>query len=91
MVGNEIILKSELDYQVQLTAYQNKLDRNDLHLRNRVLEALIDDKLILAQAILDSVTVTDDEVTRQSDTRIQNLIKQVGSQQRPKKFMDAVR
>ncbi len=82
VVGNEIILKSELDYQVQLTAYQNKLDPNDLHLRNRVLEALIDDKLILAQAILDSVTVTDDEVTRQLDTRIQNLIKQVGSQQR---------
>lgn len=82
VVGDEIILKSELDYQIQLTAYQNKLDPNDLQLRNRVLEALIDDKLILAQAILDSVTVTDDEVARQLDSRIQNLIKQVGSQQK---------
>jgi peptidyl-prolyl cis-trans isomerase SurA len=82
VVGNEIILKSELDYQVQLMAYQNKLDPNDPQLRKRVLEALIDDKLILAQAILDSVTVTDDEVTRQLDSRIQNLIKQLGSQQK---------
>jgi peptidyl-prolyl cis-trans isomerase SurA len=82
VVGNEIILKSELDYQVQLTAYQNKLDPNDPALRKRVLEALIDDKLILAQAILDSVTVTDDEVSRQLDSRIQNLIKQLGSQQK---------
>jgi peptidyl-prolyl cis-trans isomerase SurA len=82
VVGDEIILKSELDYQVQLTAYQNKLDPNDPQLRSRVLEALIDDKLILQQAILDSVTVTDDEVTRQLDSRIQNLTKQVGSQQK---------
>jgi len=82
VVGNEIILKSELDYQVQLTAYQNKLDPNDSLLRKRVLEALIDDKLILAQAVLDSVTVTDAEVSRQLESRIQNLIKQLGSQQR---------
>jgi len=82
VVGNEIILKSELDYQVQLTAYQSKLDPNDSLLRKRVLEALVDDKLILAQAILDSVTVTDDEVTRQLDSRIQNLEKQLGSDQK---------
>ena len=82
VVGNEIILKSELDYQLQLTAHQNNLDPNDSQLRNRVLEALVDDKLILAQAILDSVTVTDDEVDRQLDNRIQNLVKQLGSEQK---------
>jgi peptidyl-prolyl cis-trans isomerase SurA len=82
VVGNEIILKSELDYQVQLLAYQNKLDPNDPTLRDKVLEGMIDDKLILAQAIRDSVTVTDDEVTRELDSRIQNLIKQLGSQQK---------
>lgn len=82
VVGNEIILKSELDYQVQLLAYQNKLDANDPSLRSRVLEGLVDDKLILAQAILDSVTVADDEVNRELDSRIQNLIKQLGSQEK---------
>lgn len=82
VVGNEIILKSEMDYQVQLSAYQNKLDPSDPQLRSRVLEALVDDKLILAQAILDSVTVTDDEVNRQLDSRIQNLTKQLGSEQK---------
>lgn len=82
VVGNEIILKSELDYQVQLVAYQNKLNPDDPALRKRILDAMVDDKLILAQAILDSVTVTDDEVNRQLDNRIQNLIKQVGSQEK---------
>ncbi len=82
VVGGEIVLKSEVDYQVQLTAYQNKLDPSDPQLRSRVLEAMIDDKLILAQAGLDSVTVTDDEVTRQLDSRIQNLEKQLGSDQK---------
>jgi peptidyl-prolyl cis-trans isomerase SurA len=80
VVGNEIILKSEVDYQVQLAAYQNKLNPDDPSLRQRILEAMIDDKLILAQAVLDSVTVSDDDVNRQLDARIQNLIKQVGSQ-----------
>jgi peptidyl-prolyl cis-trans isomerase SurA len=82
VVGNEIILKSELDYQVQLAAYQNKLNPDDASLRKRILDAMIDDKLILTQAILDSVTVSDDDVNRQLDSRIQNLIKQVGSQEK---------
>jgi len=81
IVGNEIILKSELEYQVQLTAYQNRMNPDDPSLRSRVLEAMIDDKLILAQAILDSVTVTDDEVTKQLDARIQSLVRQLGSEQ----------
>lgn len=82
VVGNETILKSELDYQVQLAAYQNKLDPNDPALHNRVLEAMIDDKLILAQAILDSVAVTDEEVDRELGSRIQDLVKQLGSEQK---------
>ena len=82
VVGNEIILKSELDYQVQLAAYQSKLNPNDPEIRSRVLEAMIDDKLILAQAILDSISVSDNEVNRQLDARIQNLVKQLGSEQK---------
>lgn len=80
VVGNEIILKSELDYQVQLTAYQNKLNPDDPNLRQKVLDAMIDDKLILAQTKLDSVTVSDNEVNRQLDARIQNLENQLGGQ-----------
>lgn len=82
VVGNQIILKSELDYQVQLAAYQNKLNPDSPTLRNRILDAMIDDKLILTQAILDSVTVSDDQVNRQLDQRINNLIKQVGSKEK---------
>lgn len=82
VVGNQIILKSELDYQVQLAAYQNKLNPDDPTLRKRILDAMIDDKLIYTQAILDSVTVSDEDVSRQLDQRIQNLINQVGSKEK---------
>ncbi len=82
VVGNEIILKSELDYQVQLVAYQNKMNPDDPSLRHRILESMIDDKLILQQAILDSVTVSDEDVNRQLDSRIDALEKQVGGEKK---------
>lgn len=82
VVGNQIILKSELDYQVQLAAYQNKMNPDNPQLRHRILEAMIDDKLIYTQAVLDSVTVTDGEVNRQLEQRIQNLISQIGSKEK---------
>ncbi len=86
VVGNQIILKSELDYQVQLAAYQNKLNPDSPQLKHRILEAMIDDKLIYEQAKLDSVTVTDEEVNRQLEQRIQNLIDQVGSKDKVEKL-----
>ncbi len=82
VVGNQIILKSELDYQVQLAAYQNKMNPDNPQLQHRILEAMIDDKLIYTQAVLDSITVTSDEVDRQLEQRIQNLISQVGSKEK---------
>ncbi|MCL5266986.1 MAG: peptidylprolyl isomerase [Bacteroidetes bacterium] len=82
VVGNEIILKSELDYQVQMVAYQNKMNPDDPSLRQKVLESLIDEKLILQQAVLDSVTVPEDEVNRQLDSRIEALEKQVGGEKK---------
>ncbi len=82
VVGNEIILKSELDYQVQMVAYQNKMNADDPSLKQRVLESMIDEKLILQQAVLDSVTVSDDEVSRQLNSRIDALEKQVGGEKK---------
>jgi peptidyl-prolyl cis-trans isomerase SurA len=48
----------------------------------QVLDGLISEKLILAQALIDSVEVTDDEVTRALDQQIANFVRQVGSEQR---------
>ncbi|PJB36297.1 MAG: hypothetical protein CO108_23690, partial [Deltaproteobacteria bacterium CG_4_9_14_3_um_filter_63_12] len=54
VVGNEIITQSDLDYQVQLYVFQNRIDPAAAGLKRQVLDALVNEKLLLAQSILDS-------------------------------------
>ncbi len=82
VVGNEMISLSELNTQVQFFALQNRIDPNTPGLQKQVLEAMINDKLILAKAIEDSVVATDEEVNQQLDERIKDLIQRYGSEQR---------
>ena len=82
VVDKEIITESELNERVTFLAVQNRIDPNQAGLRMQVLDGLISEKLILAQALIDSVEVTDDEVTRALDQQIANFVRQVGSEQR---------
>lgn len=80
VVGNEIITQSDLDYQVQLYVFQNRIDPAAAGLKRQVLDALVNEKLLLAQSILDSVTVSDEEITQRLDAQIQALIQQYSSE-----------
>jgi peptidyl-prolyl cis-trans isomerase SurA len=80
VVGKEIITQSELEQRVAFYAYQNKLDPSSPTLRKQMLDNMIAEKLILAQAIIDSVEVSDDEVTQALDQQIQRLVRQFGSE-----------
>lgn len=82
VVGNEIILESDLQYQLSLYARQNKLTQIPPALAQEIFNSLITDKIILAKAQQDSIQVSDDEVTKELDNRIKSLIDQVGSQAR---------
>jgi peptidyl-prolyl cis-trans isomerase SurA len=82
VVDKEIITESELMERVMLTAMQNRLDPADTSLRVEVLNGLIAEKLVLAQAIIDSILVSDADVTRQLDSQIDNFIRRAGSQER---------
>jgi peptidyl-prolyl cis-trans isomerase SurA len=82
VVDNEIILKSELDFQTNLLASQRKLDPNTPGLKQQVLNAMIEDKLVYAQANFDSIIVSEDEVSQRIDYQIQMFIQQYGSQER---------
>jgi peptidyl-prolyl cis-trans isomerase SurA len=82
VVDNHFILQSELDFQTQLIAYQRKLNPNDPALKRAVLNSLIEEKLMLAQAEFDSIRVTEDEVNRQLDYQIENFIQQFGSKEK---------
>ncbi len=79
IVDKEIITESELDQRVNFYAYQNKLDPNSPGLQRQILDNMIAEKLILAQALIDSVQITDDEVNQALDQQIQRLERQLGS------------
>ena len=82
VVDKEIITESELNDRVSLLAMQNRLDPSSPELKRQVLDGMVTEKLILAQARIDSIEVTDAEVTQALDQQIQNFIRQVGSEAR---------
>ncbi|MCS7229440.1 MAG: peptidylprolyl isomerase [Candidatus Kryptonium sp.] len=82
IVGNEIILESDLNYQTYIFAIQNNLRPDDPNLKRYVLQEMINDKLVLTKAIEDTIVVSDDEVERQIEAQIQALVRQYGSEKR---------
>lgn len=82
VVENDPILESELAAQVQFFIMNNRLDPKTPGLRDQVLQSMINEKLIIAKAIEDSVVVSDDEVQQQLEAAIQSRIQQVGSEAR---------
>lgn len=82
VVDREIILESELNAQVQFFAMNNRIDATTPGVREQVLESMISERLIVAKAIEDSVTVSEDEVRQQLDATIQQRVQQVGSEKR---------
>ncbi|WP_337872612.1 peptidylprolyl isomerase [Ignavibacterium sp.] len=79
VVDNEIILQSELDFQAIMFASQRQIDPNTPGLKQQILNSLIEEKLIYAQAELDSIIVTEDEIDQRIDYQIKVLTQQLGS------------
>jgi peptidyl-prolyl cis-trans isomerase SurA len=86
VVDNEIILQSELNFQASLYASQRGEDPNSPDLKKQILNSLIDEKLVYAQAELDSIQVTENEISQRIDYQIQVLQQQYGSTQNIEKL-----
>lgn len=83
VVGNDIILESDLRQQVEFFILNSRIDPNTPNLREQVLSTLINERLIVAKAIEDTnINVTEEEVTQQLEMLLQQNIQQVGSEQR---------
>jgi len=82
IVDREIITESDLNFTVQQLAVQNRVDPSSKELRDRVLDGMINQKLVLAQAIEDSVIVTDEEVSERLEQQISRMMYQIGGQQK---------
>lgn len=82
VVDKEIITESELQSQVDFFIFNNRVSPQTPNLKRQVLDAMVNEKLILARAVEESVTVSDEEVNQQLDALIQQRIQQAGSEQR---------
>ena len=95
VVDNEIILKSELDYQINWTAARQSIDPKDPELQKNILNQMIEERLLYAQAELDSVEVKDEQVDGQLESQMNYYIRQYGSQENVEKAygmsMDKIR
>lgn len=82
VVDNEIILKSELEFRTAMEAAQRNLDPADTKYREVILNQLIEEKLLYAQAELDSIVVKDEQISETLDNQIRYMTQQYGSQER---------
>jgi peptidyl-prolyl cis-trans isomerase SurA len=82
VVEREIITETEVNAQLEFFVFNNRVDPATPNLRRQVLESMINEKLILAKAVEESVVVSDDEVTQQLDALIQQRALQAGGERR---------
>lgn len=85
VVGSNVILFSDIETQyLQLKAQGNILGGSQL--RCQILESLLFQKLLLNQAELDSVEISDSRVESAMDARLRYFINQFGSQEKLEEF-----
>ena len=85
IVGDEAILKSDVENQRMRMLYQGEKIEGDPYCA--IPEQLAIQKLFLNQAELDSITVSDDQVEMQVDAQVNMYISQVGSKEKLEEYM----
>mgnify|MGYP001182900798 FL=1 len=85
VVEEHIILKTDLAQLINMTLVQQRIDPNKdpdqfISLQKNVLQSMVDQKILLEMAEIDSVVVSEKEVDSAIDQQIQNLIGQAGGE-----------
>ncbi len=91
IVGDEVVLRSEVNQYTIQTALQMGIDiqKNPEKLKalkKQVLENLIVQKILLQKAKEDSIEVDDSQVDQALDNQIQQWIQQMGSQEKVEEY-----
>ncbi len=82
IVGGNIILKSDIENQYLQIRSQGNIQGTATGLKCQIFESLLFQKLLLHQAEVDSITVTDSQVEAEMDRRMRYFISQAGSPDR---------
>ncbi len=84
VVGDEIILMSEIENQI--ISYQSQGMLIDQNTRCQLFEEMLFQKLLLNQAKIDSVEVTDAQVESEMNRRLRYFISQIGSEKKLEEY-----
>lgn len=87
IVGNEMISISTLEQEIQMQKMNTPL-YSDKNMRCEVLERLLEAKLFLMQARIDSLKVNEDMVTSNLNMRIDQLRSQLGGDDEVEKYFN---
>ena len=85
-VDNHIVLKSEMEVMYMQYMANNQFKFSNENIRCSVLESLLINKLLLAKADIDSVTVEDKMVDDQLSRRMAYFVQQIGSEQKLEEY-----
>lgn len=84
LVNDRIVLKSDVDAEVANYLRQAQIENMDVSFSQELwygtLQSMVDNYVLLEKAEIDSVVVGDDIVDRQMDFRINQLVRQAGSE-----------
>ena len=92
LVEEHVILKSDLAQMVNMAAVQGGIDPSKdqgafLRLQGSVLQSMVDQKILLKMAEIDSISVEEKEVDQSLEQQIQMLIAQAGGEKRAEEIL----
>ena len=84
-VGDKTILKSDINQALSMAVFQQRLNPNNdadkiLKLKREIVRSVVNRKVVLMMAELDSIVVQDKEIDRTLEDQINNIIAQAGSE-----------
>lgn len=82
VVGKNIILQSDVENQYIQYRLQGGIKGSAETIRCQILDDLLFQKLMLNQAEMDSITVTDEQVESEMERRLRYFINEIGSQEK---------
>ncbi|MDB5135933.1 MAG: peptidylprolyl isomerase [Mucilaginibacter sp.] len=85
VVGSSIILQS--DIELQYANYLASGYQPNPGIKCSILQSLLTQKLLAQQAVIDSVSVKDDEVDNEVDRRMRGMIQRAGGQEKLEQFL----
>jgi peptidyl-prolyl cis-trans isomerase SurA len=86
VVGGTVILKSDVEMQYAQYLAQGNTDNADV--KCYFLQQLLTQKLLSQQAVIDSVTVTEDQVEDEINRRLRVMTSRAGGQERLEQFLN---